>query len=301
MFSECLGGAFGKAFADAFSLRPIYAEVNTGASVPAKPEVNAQGMNMDAFGGVNSGAVDLASGAFSFSRTDIHIPGRHGMDLDVGRTYNSKEFKASPKWSSLDGDAYYNYAGEDLSKIKWQAATPAQWAGWVGNGWKTNVSGRLLDITFNSYSRQNDWWGANLVYRDTLSTEIVVIQTANGNYSFEKEYKEDKDAVHYADAQFYSRDKGNKNRLEKTVAGFVLTFEDGKHMVFKENYYNKTFQIYYYSETDMRSVQSEYNVQNAVVGDYLSTVEDTHGNAIHYEYEKGAPILSSFTFFNLPI
>ena len=148
-----------------------------GGGIPAKPEANAQGMNMNAFGGANSGSVDLASGAFSFNRVDVELPGRNGMNLRVERSYNSKEFKASPKWSSLEGDAYYNNAGQDWKTLKWQAATPAQWGGWIGNGWKTNISGKMLHVSFDSYERKSDWWGANLIYRNHKVTDIVVIQT----------------------------------------------------------------------------------------------------------------------------
>ena len=100
---------------------------------PKTPEVNAEGMNLNSFGSVRAGSVDLGVGAFSLDRVDINLPGPGGMNLVVKRTYNSKTFKASPKWSSLEGDAFYNYAGEDLKKIKWQAATTALFGGWIGN------------------------------------------------------------------------------------------------------------------------------------------------------------------------
>ena len=258
-------------------------------SGPTKPQVNAQGMNLNAFGSANGGAVDLSSGAFTFSRTDIDIPGRNGMDLKVERSYNIKEFKASPKWSKLDGDAFLNYAGEELHKVKWQGAIPAQWGGWIGNGWKTNISGRLLYIKYSSSYHRADWWGSNTTDDDAMCTEIVTIQTGDGSYSFEREFKKNKNGFIYKDDQFVARDKGNKNRLTQGVSGFTLTLQDGRQYLFKEQYYNKRFQVNFYTETSLRSVHCRNNVDNMSVGTYLSSIEDVYGNAIHYEYEKGSP------------
>lgn len=168
-----------------------------------KPKVNAEGMTLNAFGSVSAGAVDAASGALSVSRTDVELPGRNGMALSVGRTYSSKEFKASPKWSKLDGDAYYNYAGQDLKTLQWQSALPAQWGGWIGNGWRTTISGRLLHIKYETSFEKSDWWGANCIAKDHVTTEMVIIQLPEGSYAFEKETKVTKDGVTYADARYY--------------------------------------------------------------------------------------------------
>jgi|GEM_PF-5257683 len=274
-----------------FHPKALEAAVNTGSAIPAVPQANAAGMNMNAFGGANSGVVDMASGAFDYKKTDLSLPGRNGMGITVERTYNSKEFKASPKWSKLDGEAYTSYSGQDVKYIKWQAATPAQWGGWIGNGWKTNISGRLLHIRFDSYQRKSDWWGSNLVFRDQTTTDIVIIQTGEGSYSFEREVKKNKDGVAYEDKAFVSRDKGNMAKLTQSVGGYVLTLQNGKQLVFRENYYNKSYHIDYYRETSYRSVHEEWRVDNVVVGDYVSYVEDTNGNRISIEYERGTPFV----------
>ncbi|MGE4170778.1 MAG: DUF6531 domain-containing protein, partial [Candidatus Margulisiibacteriota bacterium] len=270
----------------AIGSRPLMAAV-TSKQAPAKPEINAQGMNLNAFGSVNSGAVDLSSGTFSFDQTDVSIPGRNGMNLTVQRTYNSKEFLSSPKWSKLDGDAFYNDSGESFEKAKWKAATPAQWGGWIGNGWKTNISGRLLYIKFDIAYFKSDWFGANTVANDHTTSEIVIIQTGSGSYSFEHSFKKDKNGVLYDDGAFIARDKGNKNKLVHSVAGFTLTLENGQQYEFREHYYTKSFDLHFNACTDLRSTYTNQDIHNVVVGNYLSYTQDTNGNRISYEYERG--------------
>ena len=257
-----------------------------------KPKVNAEGMTLNAFGSVSAGAVDAASGALSVSRTDVELPGRNGMALSVGRTYSSKEFKASPKWSKLDGDAYYNYAGQDLKTLQWQSALPAQWGGWIGNGWRTTISGRLLHIKYETSFEKSDWWGANCIAKDHVTTEMVIIQLPEGSYAFEKETKVTKDGVTYADARYFPRDRGNQTRLDVSmgVKGgqvFVFTQPDGHSFRFTEPYYRKTYRMNYHTEMSMRSVVMDRWVDNVVVGEYLGTVSDVHGNQITTTYEKG--------------
>ncbi|MGE4170769.1 MAG: RHS repeat-associated core domain-containing protein [Candidatus Margulisiibacteriota bacterium] len=270
----------------AIGSRPLMAAV-TSKQAPAKPEINAQGMNLNAFGSVNSGAVDLSSGTFSFDQTDVSIPGRNGMNLTVQRTYNSKEFLSSPKWSKLDGDAFYNDSGESFEKAKWKAATPAQWGGWIGNGWKTNISGRLLYIKFDIAYFRSDWFGANTVQNDKITSEIVIIQTGSGSYSFEHSFKKDKNGVLYDDGAFIARDKGNKNKLVHSVAGFTLTLENGQQYEFREHYYTKSYDMHFNACTDLRSTYTNQDIHNVVMGNYLSYTQDTNGNRISYEYERG--------------
>lgn len=267
----------------------ILLSFSIAGQIAAKPEVNAAGMNLNAFGSAQAGAVDLASGTLSLSRLDVDIPGRHGMNIQVIRQYNSKTFKASPKWSQLEGDAYTNYAGQDLKKIQWQGATPAQFGGWIGNGWSTQISGRLLHISFENRIKRQEWWGASTVRNDHHITDIIVVQTQFGSYSFRKNYSADKDGVKENDAQFFPCDKGNKGKLVTTSGGYLFFMPNGHKYVFKEKYYQKSFKIDSHTETSMRSVIEDFNANNVVVGEYLSVIEDPFANHIYYDYEKGTP------------
>ncbi len=263
--------------------------LSIAGQIAVKPDVNAAGMNLNAFGNAQAGAVDLASGTLSLSRVDVDIPGRHGMNIQVIRHYNSKEFKASPKWSLLEGDAYTNYAGQDLNKVQWQGATPAQFGGWIGNGWSTQLSGRLLHISFENRMKRQEWWGLNTPQNDHHITDIIIVQTQGGSYSFQKNFSADKDGIKENDTQFFPSDKGSNTKLMTTSSGYTFFMPNGQKLIFKEKYYQKSFKIDSHAETNMRSVITDFNANNIVIGEYLSVIEDPFSNHIYYEYEKGTP------------
>jgi RHS repeat-associated protein len=260
--------------------------IGVGQVYASSPSVDGQGMNMNSFGSVTGGTVDLASGAFTTTKEDIRLPGPNGFDLVVNRRYNSKEFLASPKWSSMEGDAFLNYAGKDLSKIEWQAATPAQFGGWIGNGWKSNISGRMVYVHFYTQHKETKWWGATPINEETRKTEIVIIQLPEGSYSFKKKYhKKDRDVKTNEEA-YIAQDSGSHARLLPTKDGLSLQLIGGRKYYFAKQFYKKTFEIDFRMDTNFQSESVNDKSDNFVFGYYMTRVEDRFGNWVEYDYDE---------------
>lgn len=248
----------------AFSLptEPTGASFNPANSFPSSP----------------GDSVDPASGALVIKQTDLVLPGKAGLDLEIARSYNSRAFKSNPRPDHFrNTNEIWNILICNKPEEVFNFRVPLiadQWGGWIGQGWQSNIGGVLvvghafnfvpinLANTMPFYIFNGLGWKVNECPNNYDSIRIMV---DSQSYEFDQNLK--------------PKDKLDKVSLKRNDDGYILTVKDGKKYYFAEKrYFKKEQYAHYWYPNDHYEFWSEIY--------YLSSVEDTNGNKIKYEYDK---------------
>jgi len=164
---------------------------------------NALGLHHNSF---VSSDINLPYGTVVFSETDLHLPGRNGLDLVISRIYNSREYQSSPDLDRLVG------GGQHYTR---------PWGGWLGHGWRFNFAARAFFVGFLTQDHLGDG-----EYTDGGFSKIVIEQ--NGSVST---YEYDVDLDRYV-----PEDPNNFSKVWYDN-GVHLQTSDGKRYVFDTSMY----------------------------------------------------------------
>ncbi|MBT6120249.1 RHS repeat protein, partial [bacterium] len=145
--------------------------------------------------------IDLQKGIVTFTEVDLQVPGRAGLDISFGRTYNSRNYQSkAPSYDNIYKD---------------------RWDGWMGKGWSWSLANRLLVVSADPI----------------LGTPDSVTIEAGGTVS-NFEWVDSDIAYHSKVPNNFSRVKknGDKYTLE-TETG--LRYEYAKKFYYEKNYRDK--------------------------------------------------------------
>jgi RHS repeat-associated protein len=232
----------------------ITAQSVRAQSIPSEPTGSKFSLS-NTFGNLPGDSIDPGSGALTIKQTDLLLPGKGGLNLEISRSYNSKEFRSSPKWNSFKSNIW-----EWMNGIEFRLPmVPDRWSGWMGEGWQSNIGGELtVSYCTLNLSRSR--------YKPLDFSDRVIVQVNSSSFVFDKDLR--------------PLDKSQHAILKETPDGYQLITKDGTKYKFEKRYYYKV-DLY----DDYSSVfTNEFKYLAAAY--YLSVVEDLNGNQIQYVYEQ---------------
>ncbi|MFC1637727.1 RHS repeat-associated core domain-containing protein, partial [Candidatus Margulisiibacteriota bacterium] len=260
--------------------------------IPDQPEVFGSRYNPSStFSNAPGDSVDPGSGSLTIKQTDILLPGKAGLDLEIARAYNNKGFRSNPApnsfgntneiwdiwtWGYIKGKAKMTqreYA-EQKARDEFNFRIPLlsdQWGGWMGKGWQSSIGGELVASYSNanhphSFVQYSDTGGIN--WSEKLCPDpfdAIRITIAGRTYVFNNDLQ--------------PKDKGQREALKRTANGYVLIDKTGRKYRFEERLYCK-LQKYKHHQAPLDHFEFRSEVY------HLSAIEDPNGNKIQFIYDK---------------
>ena len=246
----------------------------TAQSIPSEP-TGSRFSPSSTFANSPGDSVDPASGALVIKQTDISLPGKGGLNLEVSRTYNSKGFKSNPRpssfkntneiwdvWEQNDYESTFNFRIPLIAD---------QWSGWIGQGWQSNIGGVLVagySDTNHPHSIVKYGFTGGKNWSEKLcpdSYDSIRITIGNKTYAFNNELK--------------PKDKGCRSVLKKTLNGYILIDKNGIKYRFEEKYYYRLEKY-----THHQAPLDHYEFRSEVY--HLSAIEDPNNNRIQFIYDR---------------
>jgi RHS repeat-associated protein len=253
----------------ATGIQSVGLQLTSLPEAPSIPETNSRFSPTTAFLSAPGDQIDTSTGALIIKQTDLKLPGKNGLDLEISRTYNSRGFRTSPKWNVFADDKDFIFE-TDKSVRCFCPVLPKSWGGWVGNGWQMNIFGRLF---------KND------LDRETLTVSVYE-SPGRGEYfipTYRGTVVQIGDINLYFDRYGNPMDKGQHYSLKGTGNGYIVTAKNGIEYHFERMYYYREIA---YTEYGM---QSEDESERWSTVYYLSSIKDPVGNEIKIEYRLFGP------------
>jgi RHS repeat-associated protein len=227
---------------------------------PSIPETNSRFSPTTAFLTAPGDQIDASTGALIIKQTDLKLPGKNGLDLEISRSYNSKAFRANPRWDAYKGvkPSEIKYGTYLNDKNCFIPIFPESFGGWIGQGWQFNIFGRLV---FNRTQKEQSWVPSSY-------PQGAFIQMGGVSLSFDKNLN--------------SRDKGQHYILKQTSNGYMLISKDGMKYHFETAVLYRDFS---FAEINTwTGAIEESDISSSIYN--LSCIEDLSGNQVRIEYNK---------------
>jgi RHS repeat-associated protein len=266
----------------------VSAQAVTAQGIPVEP-TGSRFSPSNTFVNAPGDAVDPGSGALTIKQTDILLPGKGGLNLGIGRTYNSKGFKSNPRpdyfknaneiWDIWDWGSFKDRVPsheeylEKKARDRFNFRLPLmadQWGGWMGQGWQSSIGGRLVvgysDIN-HAYSLFNYNVTGGIDWSENECPDpfdAIRINVGTQTYVFNHRLE--------------PKDKGQRAALQRTSDGYLLITKDGTQYRFEKRQYYK-LERYKHHQSPYDSFEFRSEVY------HLSSIQDLNGNIIKFIYE----------------
>ncbi len=218
-----------------------------GASAPATTEfvsrANANRVSTDATEAVGPATVDLLTGAFSLSRTDVSLPvPGYEANLEFTRTYNSTIDESLPGYSKVLGGAWQpatplesEYEGEAWTRIEEQVILPHP-AVYEDECWEMKV--RIENEEEVEYPAMIACPAASAERCNGFETcEEWEVEAAQPKEEWIELFDNEGAAVIFqiAGVNYIAPEYAKELRLTKREGNFVLAYPNGTHTTFTPN------------------------------------------------------------------